>query len=158
MICIPKLALEIRDLLLPATVLLPRLEVNLIRHASYLPEPNARSQVCGHYFLGWLPKNGNPIQLNGAFHTLCLIPKFVVVSATEAELGALFRNCQEGIIFRLNLADLGYPQPETPVHCNNATAVSIANNTIKRQCLQAMEMRKFWVGDKIAQEQYSLDW
>ncbi len=32
------------------------------------------------------------------------------------------------------------------------------NNTIKHQCLQAMEMRYFWVGDKIAPEQYSSDW
>jgi hypothetical protein len=28
---------------------------------------------------------------------------------------------------------MGHPQPKTPVHCDNTTAVGIANNTIKRQ-------------------------
>ena len=53
---------------------------------------------------------------------------------------------------------MGLPQPNTPVHCNNATALGIANNTIKRQCWRSMEMRFFWVGDKIAQEMYDLTW
>jgi hypothetical protein len=83
--------------------------------------------------MGWSPKEGNPIKLNGAFFTLCAILQFVVTSAVEAELGALFLNCKEGIIFHLTLKELGHPQPKTPVHCNNATAVGIANNTIKRQ-------------------------
>jgi hypothetical protein len=61
------------------------------------------------------------------------IMKFVVASVAEAELGALFHNCQDGIIFQKTLADMGHPQPKTPGHCDNATAVRIANNTIKRQ-------------------------
>jgi hypothetical protein len=53
---------------------------------------------------------------------------------------------------------MGHPQPKTPVHCDNATAVGIANNIIKRQRLRAMEMRFFWIGDKVAQEMYALKW
>jgi hypothetical protein len=75
----------------------------------------------------------------------------VVASAAEAELGALFLNCKEGIIFRLTLEELGHPQPRTPVHCDNATTVGIANNTVKRQQSRSMEMGYFWVGDKEAQ-------
>ena len=56
------------------------------------------------------------------------------------------------------LEDLGHPQPKTPVHCDNATAIGIANNTIKRQRSRAMEMRYFWVADKIAQDRYQLVW
>ncbi len=78
-------------------------------------------------------KNGEPIKINGAFYVNATIMKIVVASAAEAELGALFHNCQDGIIFWKTLADMGHPQPKTPVHCNNATAVGIANNTIKRQ-------------------------
>jgi hypothetical protein len=81
------------------------------------------SRASGHFFLGWLPVNGEPIRLNRAFHTMCSILRFVVSSAAEAELGALFLNCQEGMIFRLTLDDLGHPQPKTPVHCDNATAI-----------------------------------
>jgi hypothetical protein len=107
--------------------------MNIHSDASYLSEPNARSRACGHFFMGSLPRNGDPIKLNGAFHMLCSILRFVVASAAEAELGALFLNCQEGIIFKTTLEHLGHPQPKIPVHCNNATAVRIANNTIKRQ-------------------------
>ena len=132
--------------------------LNIHSDASYLTEPKSRSRASGHFFLGWLPVDGKPIRLNGAFHTLCSILRFVVSSAAEAELGALFLNCQEGLIFRLTLEDLGHPQPKTPVHCDNATAIGIANNTIKRQRSRAMEMRYFWVADKVAQDRYKLVW
>ena len=53
---------------------------------------------------------------------------------------------------------MGHPQPKNPIHCNNAMAVGIANNTIKRQHSQSMEMRFFWIGDKIAQQMYDIKW
>jgi hypothetical protein len=53
---------------------------------------------------------------------------------------------------------MGHPQPKKSVHCDNATAVGIANNTIKRQRSQSMEMRFFWIGDKIGQQMYNLKW
>jgi hypothetical protein len=97
--------------------------MNIHLDASYLSGPNARSRACGHFFMGSLPKNGDPIKLNGAFHTLCSILQFVVKSAAEAELGALFLNCQKGNIFKTTLEDLDHPQPKKPVHCDNATPV-----------------------------------
>jgi hypothetical protein len=108
--------------------------------------------------MGWMSKNGEPIKLNGAFYTGSSIMRFVVASAAEAELGALFHNCQTGMIFQQTLKDLGQPQPKTPVHCDNATAVGIASNTVKRQRSRLMEMRFFWVGDKVAQEMYDITW
>jgi hypothetical protein len=42
------------------------------------------------------------------------------------------------MIFQQTLANLGHPQPKTPVHCDNTTAVSIANNTMKCQQLRSM--------------------
>ena len=43
-----------------------------------------------------------------------------MASTAEAELGALFMNCQEGMIFKATLEDLGHIQPKIPVHCVNA--------------------------------------
>jgi hypothetical protein len=128
--------------------------LNIHPDASYLSELNARSRSCGHFFMRSLPMDRKPIKLNGAFHTLCSILRFVVASAAEAELGALFINCQEGLIFKSTLEDLGHPQPKISVHCDNATAISIANNTIKWHRLQAMEMRYFWTSEKDAQNVY----
>jgi hypothetical protein len=73
--------------------------LNIHSDASYLSEANARSHACGHFFMGWMPQDGNSIRLNGAFHIRTTILRFVVASATEAELGALYHNCQTGIIF-----------------------------------------------------------
>ncbi len=112
--------------------------MNIHLDVSYWTEPEACSRACSHFFMGSLPCNGKPIILNGVFHTLCAILQFVVASAAEAKLGALFLNCQEGMIFWLTLEDLGQP-----VHCDNATAVRIANNTIKWQHSRAMEMSIF---------------
>jgi hypothetical protein len=110
------------------------------------------------FFMGWMPKNREPIRLNRAFHVSSTILQFVVTSAAEAKLGALYHNFQMGIIFRLTLKEMGHLQPKTPVHCNNVTAVVIANNSIKQQRLRSMEMRFFWVGDKIAQNMYDISW
>ncbi len=73
--------------------------LNFHSDASYLSEAKARSRVCGNFFMGWIPQNGEPIQLNGAFHVSTTIMQFVVASTAEAELGALYHNCQTGIIF-----------------------------------------------------------
>ncbi len=107
--------------------------MNIHSDASYLSESKARSRACGYFFMGWKPVNGNSIKLNGAFYTNSVILKFVVASAAEAKLGALFHNCQDSIVFSQKLANMGHPQPKMPVHCDNATAVGIGNNTIKRQ-------------------------
>jgi hypothetical protein len=132
--------------------------LNIHLDASYLTEANACSCLCGHFFMGWTPIDGEPIKLNWVFHVSTNIMQFVVASAAEAKLGTLYHNCHTGIIFHNILNDMGNPQPTTLVHCNNGTAVGIANNTVKRQRSRSMEMRFFWVGDKVAQEMYSFSW
>jgi hypothetical protein len=67
--------------------------LNVHSNASYLSELNVHSWACGHFFMGWSLQNGDPIKLNGTI--LC----FVVALVAEAELGALFLKCKEGIIF-----------------------------------------------------------
>jgi hypothetical protein len=132
--------------------------MNIHLDASYLSETRARSRACGHFFMGWMPKTGELITINGAFYVNATILKFMVASAAEAELGALFYNCQDGIIFHQTLFDMGHPQPKTPVHCDNTTAVGIANNTVKRQQSRSIGMNFFGVGDKVAQDMYALSW
>jgi hypothetical protein len=126
--------------------------------ASYANEPDARSTAGGHYFLGYLPIDGKPIWLNGAIFTLCSVLKHVAASAAEAELGSLFLNTKEAKILRITLAEMGHPQPPTPIHCDNSTAVGIANDTVKRQRSRAMEMRYFWVTDQVTNKQILVSW
>jgi hypothetical protein len=84
-----------------------------------------------------------PIKLNGAFFTPCAILQFVVASAAEAELGALFLNCKQATIFQLTIEGIDHLQLPTPVNCNNSTVVGIAYNTVKQQCSRSMNMRCF---------------
>ena len=77
----------------------PDMILNVHLDASYLSETKSHSRACGHFFMGWSPKDGDLIKLNGAFFTLCTILRFVVALAAKAKLGALFLNCKEGMIF-----------------------------------------------------------
>jgi len=82
--------------------------LNVHSDALYLTAPKARSRADGHFFMGSLPKDDEPICLNGAILTLCTILKCVAASAAEAELGALFFNAQEATIMALTLVKLGH--------------------------------------------------
>ena len=126
--------------------------LNVHSDASYLSASRARSRAGGYFFLGSLPKNGEPIFLNGNIAITCAILKLVAASAAEAELGSLFLNTQEAKVIRLILEELGHPQPPTPMHVDNSTAVGIVNNTIKRQRSRSMEMRYFWLLDQETQK------
>jgi hypothetical protein len=121
--------------------------LNVHSDALYLSAPHARSCAGGYFFLGNTPRDGSPIQINGAVHVTCTILKLVVASAAEMELGGLFLNAQETKVIRLVLVELGHPQPPTPIHIDNTTTVGIVNNTIKQQCSHAMGMRYFWLLD-----------
>jgi hypothetical protein len=133
--------------------------LNIHSDASYLSEAKACSRACGHFFMGWMPQDGKPIHLNGAFPVSTIILCFVVASTAEAKLGALYHNCQMGIIFFDSPSQIWITcNQKPPIHCNNTTAMGIANNTIKGQCSQSMEMRYFWIGDKVAQEMHALKW
>jgi hypothetical protein len=94
-----------------------------------------------------VPKDRQPIRLNGAVDVLCTVLKFVAASAAEAELGALLLYAKQAKILRLTLEEMGHPQPPTPIHIDNSTTVGIVNNKIKRQKSRSMEMRYFWLLD-----------
>eukprot|EP00804_Cyclotella_cryptica_P024159 CCRYP_015591-RA/>CCRYP_015591-RA protein AED:0.25 eAED:0.16 QI:0/0/0/1/1/1/2/0/716 len=132
--------------------------LNIHSDTSYLSETSACSRIAGHFFLGSVPIDKTPIKLNGAIYVSCGILKFVIASAAEAELGALFLNCKEGKMPRLILQELGHMQPPTPTHCDNETATGIDNDTVKKQQSRSMEMRFFWVTDQVNRHIFNIKW
>ena len=90
--------------------------LNVHPDTSYLTASRAQLRAGRYFFLGTVPVNGKPIKLNGNIAITCAVLKLVAASAAEAELGALFLNTQEARILRLTLAEMGHPQPPTPVH------------------------------------------
>jgi hypothetical protein len=66
-------------------------------------------------------------------------------SAVEAELGALFINTKTAILMRQTLAELGHPQPCTPMQTNNAMAHVLLTNKILPKALKAMDVHFHWL-------------
>ena len=128
---------------------------------SYLSETEARSRAGGHFFLSdlidMLPPDAKAPP-NGAVHVVCHIMKQVLASATEAEAGALFYNAQDACMLRNALEFLGHPQPATPIQTDNACANGIMNETVKVKRSKAMDMRFWWVRDRVKQKQFVVHW
>jgi hypothetical protein len=128
--------------------------------ASYLSEPEARSRYGGYFFFG--PKSDKPIsqmpELNGPIHVECGIMRNVLASAMEAEMGGLFKNCQKGAELRTTAIEMKHPQPPTPVATDNSAAESVLNGTAKQKRSRAIDMRFYWVRDRIRQGQFHVFW
>ena len=110
------------------------------------------------FFLRSKPRKGEVIKINGNMFVLCDILKIVVTSAAEAELGALFLNLKEGKIHCLTLGKLWHIQLPTWVHCDNSTATGIANDSVKKQRSRSMEIRSFWISDKVKNGSFDVQW
>ena len=123
--------------------------------ASYLSESQARSRAGGISFLG---QDSQHKHINGAIHVHSSIMKNVVASAAEAEVGALFHNAQDACTLRQTLLDLGHPQPPTPIQTDNACANGIMNDTVKQKRSKAIDMRYYWLRDRVRQKQFKVHW
>ena len=82
----------------------------------------------------------------------------VLASATEAEVGALFHNAQDGCMLRTTLIEMGWPQPPTPIQTDNSCAEGIVNDTVKQRRSKAIDMRFYWVRDRVRQNQFRIHW
>ena len=84
--------------------------------------------------------------------------KNVLSSATEAEIGAIFLNCQQAEIIRTTLLELGHPQPTTHIITDNATANNIINGHAKQKRTKAMDMRYNLSLDRQVQSHFQVLW
>ena len=86
---------------------------------------------------------------NGPVHMEFSIMTNVMSSAMEAKLGGLFENFQKATSMRTDLAEMGHSQPPTLVTTDNTAANSIVNETAKQKRSRAIDMRFYWVRDRI---------
>jgi hypothetical protein len=82
----------------------------------------------------------------------------VVLSAAEAELGALFMNAREAVYLWRIFVEMGHPQPKTPIQIDNSTAEGFINSKIQPKCTKSMDMRFQWLKDRQAKEQFRFCW
>jgi hypothetical protein len=89
---------------------------------------------------------------------LIKVLKHVMSSSAEAEIGAVFINAKEGAVLRTTLEELGHKQPPTPMETDNTTATGYSNGTIKQKRTKAMDMRFYWIKDRVKQGQFNVYW
>eukprot|EP00957_Ditylum_brightwellii_P019196 1447523-Ditylum_brightwellii.AAC.1 len=77
-----------------------------------------------------------------------------MASAAEAKLGALFENAKEVVSSHTMLNALGCQQPATSIQVDNHTAHAIVNNNICQRKSKAINMRFYWVKDRVKQGLY----
>lgn len=135
-------------------------------NASFLSESKARSRFSDFHFLTDPPANplvaptheSTPPPENGAIHVGAQILKNVVSSVAKAELGGAFNGACNATPFRQALETLGHLQPPTPIQTDNCTAAGIANQSIKHKRSKAMDMRFYWLVDRVKQGQFFVFW
>jgi hypothetical protein len=84
--------------------------------------------------------------------------KFVMSSAAEAKLGALYTTAKEMVPLCQTLIKMGWPQPRTPIQMDNSTAISITNLTIVLQKTKSMDLRLWWLHCQESQQQFRYYW
>jgi hypothetical protein len=82
----------------------------------------------------------------------------VVASAAESEVGACFQNAQTAAPLQITFMELGHKQLVTPLRTDNSTAFGILNETIKQKRSKSMDMKYYWLQDRVRQKQYDVYW
>jgi hypothetical protein len=126
--------------------------------ASYLTEDESRSRSAAFHYLG--KAADQPPFFNGPILPNTKIIRAVMSSAAEAETGSLFLNLKDAVVLRTTLEEMGHPQPAdgNPCATDNSTAAGIVNRTVKQQRSKAIDMRFYWVRDRVDQKQFRVYW
>ena len=94
-------------------------------------------QQSRYIFLVPKPISNTPITAmtpeNGPVLVECIILRSGMASATEAELGGFFKNCQNPTSIWTTPTEMFHPQPPTPVATDNTATNSIVNGTSKKK-------------------------
>ena len=80
--------------------------LNIRSDASYLAVRNGRSIMCGHFFRGWMPQDGEAIRLYGTIFTMCTILKLL---ATRSRTGSLIHVCTRQTNHQIDIRRTGPP-------------------------------------------------
>ena len=112
--------------------------------AAYLVCPDARSRAGGYHYLG----NADNNLFNGD----------VMASAAKAEVAGLFIKANKAIPIRHTLIEMGHPQPPTPLKTDNTTAQGILTGKFRQKRSKSIDIRFWWLKDRIDQEQFSAEW
>ena len=110
--------------------------------AAYLNAPRVRSRSGAHIMLS---ENTPVTSFNVTVLTIAQIIKNFMSSAAEANLSGIFICDKATIPLRNTLIEMGWPQPPSPVQCDNSTATGVTNKTMVNKILKSVDMRLWWL-------------
>ena len=125
--------------------------LDVLSDASFLSRPNAGS-VAGSFH--HLARSNDPAFFNAPISLHSTRIPVVCSSVQEAEYGGTFAAAKIAVEERKVLADFGYPQPPTTIHCDNEVAVGLANQTIKPKLSKSCDMRFHWLQERVRRLQF----
>ena len=111
-------------------------------NAGFLNKSQSRCQADAHIYLS---ENGPFSCFNGAVLSIAQIIKFVMASAAESELAALFITALKMIPHCQTLIKMEWPQPKSPIQTDISTATGVTNKTIVPCRAKMMDMRLWWL-------------
>ena len=123
---------------------------------SYLSVSQSRSRSSGVHFISkGPPEPDNPedfvLTNNGILLVVCKIMRNITASAAEEEYGTIFFNAQRAVPIRTTLSEMVWKQVSPATQVYNSTAVGITAKEFRQKKSKAMDMRFYWINDKIAQ-------
>jgi hypothetical protein len=124
-------------------------------NAGFHNESKGCSQANAHIFVS---KNNPFPKHNGTVLSISQIMKFVMSSAAEAKLGALYTTAKEMAPLRQTLIKMGWPQPRTPIQTSNFTAIGFTNLTILPCKTKSIDFRLWWLRCRESQQQFHYYW
>ncbi len=86
-------------------------------NAGFNNKSKGRSRAGAHIFIS---KNVPFPKHNESILSISQIMKFVMSSAADPELGALYTTAKEMVPLRQTLIEMGWPQPCTPIQMDNS--------------------------------------
>ena len=120
--------------------------------ASYASKSQGRSVAGGYLYAG----NADDHALNGAIDSFSSNVGVVVGSAYEAEVAALYMNMQRAAWLRHVFDAFTFKQGPTPGVTDNAVAVAFANDTCKLSKSKSIDIRFYWIRDRVQQGHFTI--
>ena len=121
--------------------------------ALHLSEPLSKSRVAGHHYLS--DKSDQDLN-NGAIITLTKLIKYVMGSAGESEVVALYYNYKSSLPLKTCLEEMGHPQPQMPAVTDNSMAAGLINKTLTPK--EQKHMTKDSIGWNAEKRRNNLTW
>jgi len=121
--------------------------------ASFNSRPKGASTAGSFHFLGVA---SDPSFYNAPISCHSTRIPVVCSSVMEAEYGGIYAAARIATTERQILKSLGYPQPPTPLFCDNECAVQLANQAITPKHSKSICLRFHWIQDRVRQGQFTV--